>query len=145
MFPKEEYIDKAAGIFYNEDTIMKRTGGYMKKICAGILAAVIILFCFTGCGKGHETDLMDLSLYFQDQGITIEYESDPWYKSFHAVDAIAFKYEGQLVRVFEFKTAEEAQNSDYKDYVDVVTVNKHFLLDSANEKIIEVFKGFDAK
>ena len=109
------------------------------------MAAVVVLFCFTGCGKSVNIDTV--ASYMEENGISQEQKLTEKFDQFNATTIMTFLYDNEVVRILEFKTPEDAQNSEYKNYYEdtAINVNGRFLLHSANERVIEVFKGFDAK
>ena len=111
------------------------------------MAAVVVLFCFTGCGKRDDTNVYTVAVYMEENGISQEQKLTEKFDQFNATTIMTFLYDNEVVRILEFKTPEDAQNSEYKNYYEdtAINVNGRFLLHSANERVIEVFKGFDAK
>lgn len=113
----------------------------MKKIMMLLLSAALLLVACGG-SKKDERSIDDFANAFIEQGVEVDMEEKPFFQMIGAMDGVIFYMDKDKVAIYQYddeKTLEKAQkeNELIKDW----PVNGRFLLESNNEKALEIFSG----
>lgn len=122
---------------------MKKIAGIMTAVMMAIMMAIMLVAC--GGSKKDERVLGDLIQVYVDNDIEVDETSKPYFQMIGAKDGVIFYIDSSVVKIYEYeseKKLSEAQET-YKDVVKDWPVNGKFLLETSDEKAIEIFNGIE--
>lgn len=109
-----------------------------------IMYAFFLCLLLVGCSASGESNNVTMDSYvaeFEDAGLALE-ENKPIYSMIGAKDGVIFYNEGQVIKIYEFdseKAIKEAEKT--MPVVKEWQRNGLFLLETSNEKAIEIFNS----
>lgn len=113
----------------------------MKRILILLMLSVLTL---TACGSSQkdERTIQDFISVYTAEGIEVDAEEKPLFQLVTAGDGVIFHIEGDKVAIYEYEDAKalEKAKSEF-DMMKEWPVNGKFILESDNEKAIEIFNG----
>lgn len=113
----------------------------MKRLLGLILFSLLIL---TACSSESDSDLtlQDFIEAYEAEGVTVNPEDKPMFSLIKAEDGIIFYLENTPVKIYEY--ASEKDISAGEEILPVMSKwkrNGKFVLETSNEKAIEIFKS----
>lgn len=121
----------------------------MKKIMSVLLVAMAIALFAAGCSSGaaqknDERTLADFTQAYVDAGIELERQDTPLFSLIEAVDGTLFYTDDGIVKVYEYKSAKALEDARKEfDLIADWPSNGKFLLETKNEKAIEIFNNVE--
>lgn len=119
----------------------------MKKTWGILIALVVLLVAVVGCSSA-EAENKDLTLdkfieAYQDEGIEVDPAEKPIFQMIEAKDGVIFYVDKQKVAIYEYASNKDAKKakSDAGDMMKDWHISGSFLLETSNEKAIQIFES----
>ncbi|WP_339295925.1 hypothetical protein MKY82_08530 [Paenibacillus sp. FSL W7-1279] len=121
----------------------------MKKSLGLFAVLLLLLVAVVGCGSA-EAENKDLTLdkfikAYQDAGIEVDSDKKPMFQMIDAKDGVIFDFDKQKVAIYEYESKKEAEKvkSESGDLMKDWPQNEAFILETSNEKAIEIFNSVE--
>lgn len=117
----------------------------MKKTIIWVLSMVTMILLVACGNKKDERALSAFTDKYVTAGVEVDMEEKPIFQMVGAVDGVIFYMDEKKVAIYQYedeKALEKAQK-DFSSLVDTWPTNGKYLLESSNEKAIEIFNGVE--
>ncbi len=113
----------------------------MKRLLAVMLCIVALALAACGGSKKDERTISTFADAFTEQGAEVDLAEKPIFQMIGAKDGVIFYMDDKKVAIYEYEDAKalESAQKDNSGVVQEWPVNGKFLLESSNEKAIEIF------
>lgn len=112
-----------------------------------MLVALLFVLVLAACssdssGSSKELTMQDFITAFENEGVEVDDSEKPFYDMIKAKDGIIFYIDGSPVKIYEYATVKAIK--DGEEALPIVSEwdkNGRFVLETSNEKAIEIFNS----